>query len=240
MSNKKINFFLKNNEFISLIPARSGSVSLKNKNLRKINNKSLVDYAILASKKSKYINRTYLSSDSKKILKIGVKYNIFTLKRPKIFSTNSSVADDVIYHFSKIIKRQKQNKKILVIYLQPTSPLRSYNHIDKAIKLFIKKNSKSLISVTKIKFPIYKSLLVNKFGFLKPIFSGNLVTSNRQDLNDAYMPNGAIYIFKLSDFLKKKKIPIQNSTPFFMKEDESLDIDNLSDLKLIKKKFKKL
>ncbi len=239
MSDKKINFYFKKYVFISLIPARVGSVSLRNKNLKKIKNKSLVEYAIIASKKSKFINKTFLSSDSEKILKIGKKYDILQVKRPKKFASNSSVANDVVNHFSKLLKNQINDKKIIIIYLQPTSPLRTYFHINKAIELFIKKKSKSLISVTKIKFSIYKSLMINKYGLIKSIFNENLVTSNRQDFNEVYRPNGAIYIFKLSDFLKKKKIPIKNSTPFIMKEDESLEIDNLLDLKIIKKKLKK-
>jgi CMP-N-acetylneuraminic acid synthetase len=60
------------------------------------------------------------------------------------------------------------------------------------------------------------------------------LTENRQKLKKTFYPNGAIYIFKLKDFLKKKKVPISRSTPYIMRRADSLDIDNISDLQILK------
>jgi CMP-N-acetylneuraminic acid synthetase len=75
----------KNTNIIALIPAKKNSRGLKNKNLKKLNKLSLVELAILGAKKSKLINKIYLSSDSDKILDIGVKLNIDVIKN--FFST---------------------------------------------------------------------------------------------------------------------------------------------------------
>ena len=64
---------IKNPKFIALIPARRGSKGLKNKNLLKISNKTLVEIAIDNALSSKLISKVYLTSDSRKILDIGNK-----------------------------------------------------------------------------------------------------------------------------------------------------------------------
>ena len=68
---------------IALIPAKENSKGLKNKNIKKLNNLTLVEIAILASTKSQIIDQTYISTDSSKILNIGKKYKINTIKRKK-------------------------------------------------------------------------------------------------------------------------------------------------------------
>ena len=75
--------FKKNLKVITLIPAKENSKGLKNKNIKKLNNLTLVEIAILASTKSQIIDQTYISTDSSKILKIGKKYKINTIKRKK-------------------------------------------------------------------------------------------------------------------------------------------------------------
>ena len=67
---------------------------------------------------------------------------------------------------------------------------------------------------------------------LNPIFDEKFLTSNRQSFSDVYIPNGAIYIFLVKNFMKKKSIPHKNSVPFLMNEKDSIDIDNLSDLRV--------
>ena len=76
MNKKKVNI-------VAFIPAKKNSIGLKNKNLKKLNNLSLVELAIINAKKSKLINEIYLSSDSNKILYIGKKQKINVIKRKK-------------------------------------------------------------------------------------------------------------------------------------------------------------
>ena len=157
--------------------------------------------------------------------------------KPKKISSNIALADDVVKHFIKILKKKKIfNQNINIIYLQPTSPFRNHLHINKAISLYIKKNYKSLLSVCVSKKPIQKSLLIKKnkiFSFFEEKES-NFHTANRQNLKKTFFPNGAIYIFKVKDFLKNNKIPIFNSIPFEMDDVSSIDIDNNFDYEVAK------
>jgi len=77
-------------KIIAFIPAKKNSRGLKNKNLKKLNDLSLVELTIINAKKSKFINEIYLSSDSNKILDIGKKQKINVIKRKKHLSTHNT------------------------------------------------------------------------------------------------------------------------------------------------------
>ena len=146
----------KKTKIIALIPAKKNSKELKNKNLKKLNDLSLVELTILNAKKSKLIDKIYLSSDSDKILKSGTKLNINAIKRKKNLSTYSTSANLVILDFIKN-KIENTNQDYIIIYLQPTSPFRNNTHIDLALKHFIKKRLRFVVSVTENK-NFFKSL----------------------------------------------------------------------------------
>lgn len=223
---------LNNYKIICLIPAKKKSTQLKNKNLLKIKGISLVERAIKSSLYCKYIDHTFLSSDSKKILNFKKKYDITSIVRPKKLSTKKSLADDVIFHAIKIIKKKLEGYiDIVCIYLQPTSPFRNYKHIDQALRFFFKNNTKSLVSVEENHKSIYKTVFIKNHRIF-PFFKETYINSNRQFFPKTYSPNGAIYIFKIKDFLKKNTIPIKNSVPYLMSKKDSLDIDDSFDLKI--------
>ena len=224
MNKKRINI-------ISLIPAKKNSQELKNKNLKKLNNLSLFELAILGAKKSKFIKKIYLSSDSSEILKKAKKYKIDLIKRKKFLSTNSAPANSLILDF---IKNHLKNdyKNTIIVYLQPTSPFRNNNHIDAAIRHFIKKKFRSVISVFENK-NFFKSFNKNK-DTLTPLFNNKLVTNNRQNLKKIYSSNGAIYIFYANDLLKRKKLTFDKSGYYLMNKIDSIDIDDKKDYELAK------
>jgi len=229
MNKKKI-------KIIGFIPAKKNSKDLKNKNFKKLNNLSLFELAILGAKKSKLIDKIYLSSDSDKILKIGAKLNINVIKRNFFLSTYSASANSVILDF---IKNKLQNNKedYIIIYLQPTSPFRNNLHIDSAIRHLIKKKLRSVVSVTENK-NFFKSLYKKKTT-LNPFFNDNFVTNNRQNLKKIHSPNGAIYIFYSSDFIKNKKLSFIKSGYYIMNRIDSIDIDDKEDYELAKYLSKK-
>ena len=130
--------------YIGLIPARSGSTGLKNKNLIKINNKTLVELAVLNLINSKIVKNIYVSSNSNKILKIARRVGAYVIKRPAKYSNSRSTATQVVKHF---LSKIKTNKNDYLIYLQPSSPLKDSKHIISAIKLFEKKKSKYFVKL---------------------------------------------------------------------------------------------
>ncbi len=131
-------------KIIAIIPARSGSKRLKFKNIKIFNGKPLFIWSMLSAQKSKYIDKIYLSTDSKKINEIAKKNGFMINKlRAKKLAIDKARSSDLI---SDILYKVK-SKFDFFILLQPTSPLRHIRDIDFAIKKLIYKKNKSLISV---------------------------------------------------------------------------------------------
>ncbi len=226
-----------NGKFLALIPARKGSKSIKNKNLYKIHGRPLIYYTIEAAKKSKIFNEIFVSSDSKEILDYSLKQNVKTITRPKKYSKDNSSANDVVKHF--IDKNRNFKNEDIIVYLQPTSPFRNYLDIKKSINLYNKNRHKPLVSVKQTNVCIYKTLFIKK-NILRSFFGEKKLTISRQKVPTSYEVNGAIYIFKIKNFNKKQRFPIENSVPFLMKNIKNLDLDECKDLAILKKNSKRL
>ncbi|MBK1964452.1 CMP-N-acetylneuraminic acid synthetase [Campylobacter novaezeelandiae] len=214
------------NKTLALIPARAGSKGIKNKNLALLANKPLVYHTIKAAKEATCIDKIVLSSDGDEILTYARSQGIDIIKRPKELSLDNTTSDKVILHTLEIYKTYEN-----IILLQPTSPFRTSKHIDESFYHFIQKNANALISVCKCDNKILKAFISDEKGNLKGISNDDYPFYPRQELPNTYMSNGAIYILKVKEFLKKSNFLLKNTTYFEMDEVSSLDIDTLEDLK---------
>ena len=142
---KKNNSLLEN--VIAIIPARSNSKRLKNKNIYPIWKKPMIYWAIEAAKKSKFIKSVYVSSESEKILKIIKKYKARPIKRPKYLSKDNVFKIDVIRHAYEHISSKLKNKPSLIVSLQANSPEVVHQDLDYAINHLIKYNLNEVSSI---------------------------------------------------------------------------------------------
>lgn len=221
-------------KILAVIPGRKGSKGIINKNIRKINGKPLISYSIEAALNSKYINKIVVSTDSDEILEIANNYNVQSIKRPDYLAQDDSTTVDVIKQTLDSLKEVNNYFPEILILLQPTSPLRSSDDIDKATKMFLEDdNADSLISVSEFNHnPLWSFKIEN--NFLSPAFDKDFLNKRRQDLPQLYLPNGAIYIIKTEKLLEKNSFYLEKTKAFLMSEEKSLDIDTELDLKLVK------
>ncbi len=120
-------------KIICVIPARSGSKGLKNKNLKKLKNLPLIAHTIIQAKKSKYISDVYVSTDSIKIANISKHYGaIVPFLRPKKLARDSSMVMDSYFYLIENIRDRKKIDDFVA--LLPTSPLRKTNDINQTIE----------------------------------------------------------------------------------------------------------
>ena len=119
------------NDILVVIPARAGSQRIKDKNLIKIKNKTLIEYSFGIIKDLKIEKQTYVTTDSLKIFNISKKYSLNCIKRPKNISKNKSKIEEALLHLLNNKKVHNYYKWILL--MQPTSPLREKKTILKAI-----------------------------------------------------------------------------------------------------------
>ena len=216
---------IKDLKVVVLIPGRGNSKGINRKNLLKYKGFTLIENAILNAKESAFVDEIYVNSDDIEILEIARKYNVCIYKRDPILSRDDATANDVLVDF---VNHFKYEKDYFIIYLQPTSPLRTTNHINSICELLEKSVENCAVSVTQIDSRILKSFFIRK-GKIVPISDELFINKNRQDLPSVYESNGALYIFLKSDFMLAEKIPLHNAVPFVMDTADSIDIDSLED-----------
>ena len=220
----------KSYKYLTFIPARSNSKGLKNKNLKTITGKKLIEITINFIKELKIKNNyIFVSTDSEKISRISKNCgaNVDFLRSKKLSKSNS-VLDDAIFEFLKSKKFRDINFEFLIL-LMPTQPFRSKQAFLKAIKLINNQKLKSIISVKNLNrssdhiFKKEKNILKIK---------KKIKSVNRQFIKSNFTPCGCFYITKLNEFKKKgsfynnKTFGIETSFP------QNLDIDNIYDLNL--------
>ena len=227
-------------KFLSVIPARSGSESIKRKNLFLINKKPLIQYTFEESRKSK-IKKTYLLSDDLKIKKLAKKFNINTdYYRAKNLSKNNSSLAALLYDFYNWAKERKISYDYIVV-LQPTSPLRSFRDINLAAKIVKKKKFKSLFSISSsIEHP-YETISILKNKKWKYNLNKAKQYYRRQDFDiKSFFINGAIYIIH-KDIIKKRKNYYNNNHGYYkMPKHRSVEINDLEEAKIVESIIKNL
>ena len=241
---------MKNNssEIHAVIPARSGSKGVKNKNIRKINNKELIGYSIETAKRIKLISKVVVSTDSKKIKKISEKFGAeVPFLRPLKFSKDSSTDLEVFKHYLSWLKKNKKDIPILIVHLRATTPFRNEKKIIEAIKLMLrKKNVSCLRSFKHSDFSPYKMWQYQKKDRVKPVllYKKNLESHSwsRQKLPKTFNHIGII------DIIRPEKTVMKNSMcgnivhPLLFKSIDLknyVDIDTEDDLKKAKKLLSK-
>ena len=214
----------------ALAPARAGSKGVPGKNLRRFNGRPLLEHTIDAARSCEFIDDIILSSDSEEILNLGRRLGALSHLRSPLAATDSATATEVVANVIDDVIEGKFPGDCYIVYLQPTSPLRRGAHISAAFNLMAQTGSEGCVSVVHMSESPYKSYILSLEGRLQPIFDEQKTNSNRQCLPVAYYPNGAIYIFLVSEFLKKGQFPTNGAIPLIMSPEESIDIDTEEDL----------
>ncbi|HSC67117.1 MAG TPA: acylneuraminate cytidylyltransferase family protein [Cellvibrio sp.] len=220
----------------ALVPARGGSKGILQKNIVPLADQPLLTYTIKAAQASEVIDAIYVSSDDDQILAVAHYYGAERIKRDPHLALDESPIDPVVAEF---IHRLKLGAKDIIVLLLPTSPLRTAVHIREALAEFRDfPTCASLISVYEINNQLLKAY-VGGGEFLQPLAGAHSSYSRRQDLPSLYMPNGAISIFKVDDFMREEKIPRTHEIPYLMSLHDSLDVDTPDDLALAEKRLRK-
>ncbi len=208
-------------KLLVIIPARKGSKGIPGKNKKMLNGKPLIQYTIDVAKKIFPITTICISTDDLDIQQIGSEngLNVPDL-RPDNLSNDESSARDVILY--EVLKTGRQIDTI--IYLQPTSPLRTTQNIQEAIDLYDRELMDMLVSVTNTKANPY-------FNLFEEDENENLVLSkmhkskSRQEAPKVYQFNGAIYIINFQSITRSEIAEFKKINKYVMSEENSIDID---------------
>jgi len=221
------------NKTICLIPARGGSKRVKNKNIKKLYGKPLIQRIIENAKNSKRFKEIYVSTDSIKIKKLALKFGAkVPFIRSKKLSNDRATIKDVINDFIKRVIKDKR-EKINIFVLYPTSILANKNVIQKSIKML--KNVEYVTAVKKFPHPIDRALEFKNKKLMPVNLKKKMMRT--QDLKCYYYNSGQLDLFKLHAWIKKKIYYKMKVNFLVLNELDSKDIDNPQDFKLASKLF---
>ncbi len=218
-------------KILAFIPARSGSKRIPKKNIKLLKGKPLISYTIEVAKKSKYINRIVVSTDSEEIADVAKKFDAeVPFLRPSSISKADSTEMEFFNHALDWFIKKENYIPDLIVLLYPTSPFRKAESIDKAIEKMLKyPKADSLRSIRLCSEHPYKMWVIEK-GYLKPFMreeNMNIHTLSYQLLPTVYIQNASIYITKPSTIKNKKSPTGDVIIPFIMDEIESIDINTM-------------
>ncbi len=233
-----------NMKILGIIPARGGSKGIKNKNIRQFCGRPLISYVIDCAKKSKYIQKTIVSTESEEIVKVARRYGAeVPFLRPPQFAQDKSRVSDAIIHLLSKLKTDFDYIPDIIVLLQTTSPLRTPQDIDGAIKLLIDKKADSVVSVCATEQLVFTKDSENR---LKNLITKKefLRSNNRQELPRTFKLDGSmVYAIKTKIFLKYKSFLAGKLVGYEIPRWRSVDLDEPEDFvvgELIFSQFKKL
>jgi|TARA_B110000027_G_scaffold18578_1_gene19308 CMP-N,N'-diacetyllegionaminic acid synthase len=231
---------INNKKIIGIVPARIGSKGLKFKNLKKLNSKPLIFWPIKTLKKSKYIDKIILNTDSKKIRDLGIKMGAeVPFLRPKYLASDKSKISDTIIHTIRYFEKKKIFYDYLLL-LEPTSPLTTTEDIDNAIEVLekSKKNADALVSIAENVTAHPKFCVKLDSNQMIKTYDTKFYNINRQELDKTYFYSGNFYLSKVNTFIKKKTFYHNKTKAIISSKVKSFEIDDKLDFFIVEKIMK--
>ncbi|WP_026894332.1 cytidylyltransferase domain-containing protein [Clostridiisalibacter paucivorans] len=214
---------------LAIIPARSGSKGLKDKNIKLLSGKPLLAYTIEAARESGLFGEIMVSTDSQEYADIAKQWgaNVPFLRSNELSNDTASSWDVV----KEVIEGYKNlgTEFDTVVLLQPTSPLRTSNDIIEGYKIMKEKDANFVVGVCEMDHsPLWANTLpedLSMENFIRP----EVVKMPRQSIPTYYRINGALYIVKVDYLMRTSDIYGERSIASVMRKENSIDIDNQMD-----------
>lgn len=212
-----------------VIPARGGSKGLPGKNIKELCGKPLIAYSIDVAREFVDDKHICVSTDSEEIKKVVELYGLSVpFLRPVYLATDIATTNDVLVHAVNFFKEQGVEYKKLVL-LQPTSPLRTSKDVEGTLELY-RDDIDMVVSVMKSHAPAVLCT-ENDEGFVQLLY--NKKATGRQQLQEMYEFNGAVYVINVQALLDKGLTCFTRRVKYIMSKENSVDIDDIYDFKLV-------
>lgn len=217
-------------ETLIIIPARCGSKGLENKNIKPLAGKPLLAWTIECALRADVPGSlTIVSTDSPEYADIARQFGAETpFIRPQSFAEDHSSALDVIEHALTWFEQTSHVLPSRVMWLQPTSPLRSVANITDAVKLLQENRADSVIGCKAIERDL-TALFTLQSGYLRALDSKPQTQTRRQDISALLTPNGAMYLARTELLRQRRSFYGDKTLPLLMNALQSIDIDTLLD-----------
>jgi len=217
---------------IAVIPARSGSKGLPDKNIRNLAGKPLLVYSVESAVSSGMFDTVMVSTDSERYADIARKAGaeVPFLRSSEMSSDHAGswdAVEEVLANYRKLGKTFDT-----VTLLQPTSPLRTAQDIRDAFRVMKEKNANAVVSVCEMDHSPLQCDVLPEDGCMDQFVSKAAREKRRQDMETYYRVNGAVYLVKTPYLLEDHDICRNRSYALIMDRKRSVDIDNEIDFRL--------
>ena len=226
---------IQNSKLCVIIPARSGSKGIPNKNIREIAGKSLLFRTLETATGLTDIKNICLSTDSEKYYQnIKDEFNPIFLKRSPELSTDTALAIKVWKDAIKFLKNNYENYEYS-IWLEPSSPMRNLNWLKEITRNFIKSSDDLWMSIkeTDSKFRLEKQLIISENGEVKNLFKNDDFYSLRQNSSKTYHKDGVFYIAR-NKYIMNCRGLFEGKIKGLINNFKSINIDTFDDLEYAK------
>jgi CMP-N,N'-diacetyllegionaminic acid synthase len=224
---------------LAIVPARAGSKGLPGKNFRILADKPLVQFSLEAGMQSSFIDDVVLTSNCGNCIDIAKNLGATVpFIRPEHLSSDDVLSFDVIKHTLAHLASIGKTYDMFVL-LEPTSPLRDAQDVDKAITALVNSKKKSLVSVCRSEdqHPNFMFQIDGDGSLLT--WSGNkFLPLRRQDVSPAYFLDGSLYISNVEVYLAKQTFCHEETLAYIMPKWKSFEIDDFTDFVCVEALFK--
>lgn len=213
---------------IAIIPARSGSKGLKDKNILPLSGKPMMAYTIEACLNSGCFERVHVSTDSEYYAQIAMKYgaDVPFLRDSELASDQATTEEVIRYVLNKYHQRGEDFEYFGI--MQPTSPLRTAEDIKNSFCILQEKNADSIIGVSPMEHsPLWSNQLEQNDSMHH--FLRSDTNQNRQSFQQYYRINGAIYLMRIAKYSNHMALYGEKSYAYHMPKERSVDIDDQMD-----------
>lgn len=229
----------KGHRIVCVIPARSGSKGLPGKNIKMLLGKPLIAHTIGQARRSGFIDRVIVSTDSALIAKISKRYGAeVPFIRPKRLASDRASTIDVLLHAVDWIETVDRYEFDLLVLLHASAPLRSVNDIDNCIKLLGERKVSNVFSVCEARRNPYFNMVEVVNGTTVRLVKKRNFTA-RQEAPSVFDVNASIYVWRKDALKKEKAVIIKGSRVYVMPMERSVDIDDELDFKIAEMLMKK-
>ena len=218
---------------LGVIPARSGSKSVKDKNIRPLGGRPLMAWSIKTALACKQLDKVVVSTDSQKYANLAKFYGADVVMRSKELAEDDTTMVQVLQHAIKEIEKTG-NKIDLVVLLDPTSPLKTVEDIASCVRKIQENKVDTVETVTETEHnPIFIMGTVNTNGEFVYLFKKQALSlTRRQDAPKIYRENAAVLVTTRKMVMEKKHLFNGKLMAVIMPQERSVHIDNLIDWKL--------
>ena len=222
-----------NEKVLAVIPARGDSKGIPRKNLYPLNGKPLIAYTIEAARKSKLLTRSIISTDSEEIAEVAEKFGgDVPFIRPNVLASDTASSIDVVKHAMKELEKADGVRYNYAVLLQPTTPLRLSEDIDKVVQKLISTQCDTVITMVDVGAFHPARMYRIENDRLVGIMEESIAMRRRQDLPPIYIRSGDVYACKRDIIFNRNSMLGNDCRPLVISPNRAINIDTLRDIVL--------